>query len=298
MRLLSQVIFSLLVLVAVSAFAQAQTPLTQLATLGVDLWPDYDRPSMLVLLTGELPPDAPLPATVTIPLPETADINAVARFGETGGLFADVAYTVENGRLTLTTPSPRFRVEYYVPYELNGNTRSYQFNWTGDLAIDALTTVVQQPAAAESMTIAPEPRGSERRADGLLYFILPDRSLLPGQPHTVEVSYEMPSPRLSAATTTGSDVVTTEVTTTPGGVTLWWLLGLLAIVAAAAGAYFLGRRGRSATAREPKPKPIRRESAKPEPHKGLPAAKFCHNCGRAAEPGDSFCRGCGTKLKI
>ena len=72
-------ILLLLLLLLVALPVAAQTEVTQLDTLTVELWPDYDRPAMLVILTGTLPESAALPATVTIPLPPEAEINAVAR---------------------------------------------------------------------------------------------------------------------------------------------------------------------------------------------------------------------------
>src|SRR5690606_4323832 len=60
---------ALLLSAAILPSAAAQTPSAALASLAVELWPDYDRPAVLVLLTGALPASAPLPATVTIPVP-------------------------------------------------------------------------------------------------------------------------------------------------------------------------------------------------------------------------------------
>ncbi|MBP8950216.1 MAG: hypothetical protein KBG73_15340, partial [Candidatus Promineofilum sp.] len=75
----------------------AQTEVTQLDSLTVELWPDYDRPAMLVILTGTLPASATLPAAVTIPLPAGAEINAVARFNEVDVLVTDVEWTQGDG---------------------------------------------------------------------------------------------------------------------------------------------------------------------------------------------------------
>ncbi len=79
---LKPLLFSLLLLVSFVAAGAvaAQEPPTHLLSLAVELWPDYDRPAMLVLLTAELPPDVTLPATLTIPVPAEADIHAVASF--------------------------------------------------------------------------------------------------------------------------------------------------------------------------------------------------------------------------
>ena len=75
----------------------AQQPATVLEFLEVELWPDFDQPALLVLLSGALPADAPLPATITIPLPEAATINAVARIDAQGALPGRQAVTQQCG---------------------------------------------------------------------------------------------------------------------------------------------------------------------------------------------------------
>lgn len=56
-----------------------QTAIT-LQSLEVELWPDYDREAVLVLLTGTLSSSQSLPVTLTIPLPEGADFNVAAHY--------------------------------------------------------------------------------------------------------------------------------------------------------------------------------------------------------------------------
>ena len=94
----------------------------------IELWPDFDRASVLVLLTGALPSDAPLPATVTLPIPEDAEINAVARMDNLGGLFTDIDFDdTQPGQITLNLTEPVFRIEYYIPYRSDGEQRDYSF---------------------------------------------------------------------------------------------------------------------------------------------------------------------------
>ncbi|MBW1994611.1 MAG: hypothetical protein JRI77_09195, partial [Deltaproteobacteria bacterium] len=69
-----------------------QTDVSNVSTIDsllVELWPDYDKASVLVLLTGALPPDTRLPASVTLPLPKTAQLNAIARIDAGDGMMKD-----------------------------------------------------------------------------------------------------------------------------------------------------------------------------------------------------------------
>lgn len=301
--------------------ARAQTPADRLAELGVELWPDYDRPAVLVLLTGTLPAEATLPATVTIPLPAEADVNAVASFNDSGALMSDVDYTAESGQITLNTPAARFRVEYYTPYEADGNAYSYTFNWLADLAVDAMTVVIQQPVAAVDFRVTPaaESTGAER-GDGLTYHTLPTRAVGAGEPFAVEIAYTVAAPLLSAPAVPTVAPSTAAATTTGGsnttggdGFNPLWLLVAAGALALIGGAWYLGQRQGRATGRTRKPQPARPAkpattrppappspkppSAKPPSAKPPAVARYCHNCGRPAQPGDTFCRHCGTQLK-
>ncbi len=161
--------------------ALAQAP--ALETMSIDLWPDYDQPSVLVLLTGRLTAATPLPATVTLPLPSEATLNAVARLTPQGTLMADIAYELSatGDSLTLTTPDNGFRIEYYVPYGGEGLERAYQFNWQAPVAVTNLLVTVQQPAVATNLLTTPVPASVTTASNGLRMHNLRAQPLGPGE---------------------------------------------------------------------------------------------------------------------
>ncbi|UCH21286.1 MAG: hypothetical protein JSU83_22770 [Deltaproteobacteria bacterium] len=90
--------------------AQSQDKLTAIDSLVIDLWPDYDRNATLVLLTGALPAGTMLPATVTLPFPEKAQLHAVARIDSSDGVMKDdILFSLSPDKLTFTTPDLSFR---------------------------------------------------------------------------------------------------------------------------------------------------------------------------------------------
>ncbi len=301
------IVFALLLGAIVVPAATAQTSSASLTSLAVELWPDYDRPAVLVLLTGALPASASLPATITIPIPPDADVNAVARFNEAGALLSDVEYTVQDGLMTLTTPGDRFRVEYYMPYKVDGSAYDFTFDWTADLDIDQMTVVIQQPLAATDMTITPAPTGTADRGDGLTYHTLAARPVGAGEPVTVGVTYTVEAPLLSAPPQTLPAGTQTSVPAAPtdagtgDGFNLWWLAAIAGALVLIGAAWYLGqRKGRSASrTRKPQPaRPAKPRSAEKSPPAGKTnASKFCHSCGQPARVEDVFCRNCGTQLK-
>ena len=295
------VVFLIAGMMAAAAMAAAQSEPAELDSLAVELWPDYDRPSMLVLLTGTLPEGTPLPATLTIPVPSGAEIHAVASFNEAGALLSNVEYTVSGGQMTLTTPSLRFRVEYYDPYEADGDQYSYTFDWQAGLSVAEAIVVVQQPRAAVDFTVTPAAASTAaNRGDGLTYHTLPTRAVGANEPFTVAIAYTADAPVLSAPSQTlpgeTAAPVATPESTTANGLDPLWLLAIAGALVLIGGAWYLGRRQGRAASRTRKPQPARPAKSRPAKESGG-AAKYCHNCGKPAQSGDVFCRHCGAELK-
>ena len=158
-------LFLLIIILPAAGYAQGQV--TAIDTLVVDLWPDYDRTSVLVLLTGKLSADTKLPATVIFPVPETAQLNAVARIDSSDGIMKDdILSGPAPGGFRFTTPDLRFRIEYYLPYAVNNNRRTFNFTWLADLSVNSFQVKVQQPISASSLATEPAAVNVSKGQDG------------------------------------------------------------------------------------------------------------------------------------
>ncbi|MDX1616505.1 MAG: hypothetical protein R3300_19500, partial [Candidatus Promineifilaceae bacterium] len=147
-----------------SSYAQEEA--TALEQVAVDIWPDFDRPATLVLLTMTRPANAG-EQTLRLPLPPGADVNAVARISPSGDLVTDQITADEStpGVLAVTTASPQIRVEYYVPYQADDQQRQIAFEWAADLTVEELVVSVQQPAAAADFELRCIPVAAAMPAD-------------------------------------------------------------------------------------------------------------------------------------
>lgn len=253
---------------------------TAVDTLSVEIWPDFDEASILVLLTGELSHDTPLPATLTVPLPAAARLNAVARIASDGFMSDDILYTQSADAVTLTTPDASFRVEYYHPYEINDEQRDFAFVWTADFPINQMNISIQQPLSADTLITSPASTATTTsQLDGLTYHILPTQAVPAGQTYMASVNYHMASPLLTANRLQNQGGKTTAV---PPNWALYLAAAGTALVSIAMfwQAYNNRRKGHQ---------PVR-------PKKGSKTS-FCHNCGQHSHKGDQFCRQCGTALK-
>jgi hypothetical protein len=285
------VLAPLLVLLPLTA-ARAQGPVAGLENLAIFLWPDYDRPAVLVLLTGTLAPDVPLPAIVRVPLPADAQLNAVARIDDRERMIDDIPYSTEAGELTLTTPDPRFQVEYYIPYRIEDGQHVFRFAWLSDLSVERSEIAVQQPAFAGSLSSEPAAERVVEGRDGLTYHQLPARALPAGQPFSLEVRYPMASTRLSVERRGGgvgdpTAAAPAEPARAPGSAFGWPLIAAVIGVGlvSALVTWRLARRG----AEPGDPGPQQREEAS--------ARHYCHACGRPVAAEDRFCSDCGADLE-
>lgn len=293
---------------------QAQESSPDLELLAIELWPDYDDARVLVLFTGTLNAAAALPATLTLPLPPGADVHAVARISADNVMVDDIAFEVNEESVTLTTPDSRFRVEYYLPYEADGEERTFEATWTFPFGITSAVLDVQQPAAATDFTVSPAAPNIVTGADGLTYHRSPGRTVVAGQPLQVAINYSLPGGQLTQSllqqntpATESEPVVTTEPAASPtSSSNLPLILAGIGGLIISGTLIWQGLRERSQQ-QEKKKQGIRRTTRPAHgagPKRTAPSvpangetAQFCHECGREAHAEDRFCRHCGTPLK-
>jgi hypothetical protein len=295
--------FFLLIPFMIPASARAQAD-PGFSSMEIDLWPEYDRPDMLVIYKGVLSPEVTLPAKLTFRIPVEAGEPTAVAAGTDSASVADVIHTsTVNGdwlEVSFIAAMPAIQLEYYDPsLVIEGNQRIYQYTWPGDYAVDALTLQVQHPVGTTDMTITPSPGRVEQGGDGFTYNIIDLGSLVPASTFSLDINYQKEGNDLSFQTLEiqPSAPITPQSTS---GLTLnkvWpWLLGLLGILLIAGGGFWYWRSGRETTT--PKPERRRRAAASRPPENTAPDGVYCHQCGKRASPGDRFCRACGTRLRI
>jgi hypothetical protein len=272
----------------------AQNPVSIIDALDIEIWPDYDKPSVLVLLTGTLPGDTRLPAAVTLPLPEAAQLNAVARIDSKDGNMKDDIFSSNDppGTLTFTTPDLRFRVEYYLPYTVNENRRSFDYTWLAVVSVNSFQLSVQRPTSASTLNTEPAAANVVRNMDGFDYHTFPRQALPAGQSFSLHVDYTMTTALLSAtslpASNTGIQPPALPVAPRTGTGINWALVAIITggLLILAALVWQIASRRPASSIR----KPIDPGSAKKA------RARFCRNCGEPIDKGDRFCSGCGSEL--
>lgn len=279
--------------------AQSVTENPALASLEIDLWPEFDRPATaLVILRAEIAADVPLPATVRVRIPAAAGAPAaVAEAPAADAQLLNVAYQITDAQIDFTTiafavTGRFFHLEFYEPLDTSATARSYRYMWPGDFAAAKLTVQVQEPAGASGVSVSPDIGVPVAQADGMLYRQADLGPAEAGKPVAVELKYEKTDPRTSAeilGLAQASAAPTQEGARGSGLRTV--LLGIVvaagaALVVVVVGGVFWGRQ-RSRVAGP---------QSRAERRRARLAQLRCPGCSTLIGAGARFCASCGRQV--
>lgn len=290
--------------VALPLPVRAQTALS-LASLSVELWPEFDRPTVLVMYQMSLAPGVSLPAPVEVRIPVNAGApNAVAVCQAAGNCFNTQYEQRSEGPwsvLTIQATLPDVRVEYYDPgLSKDGPTRRYTYTWPGGYAVEAMKVSVQQPTGAQEMHLKPAMFSLSTGENGLNYYDLDAGALAAGQTFSIALDYQKNDDKLTynnLPVAPSNPLNSAESGRSSPTSLLPFGLGLLGMVLIFGGGLWYWRSGHQPAA--PRRERHRRRAAAPaEAAGGQENVIYCHQCGRRAAPGDRFCRDCGATLRI
>jgi hypothetical protein len=289
--LLLPLLFSLLI-IPFPVGAQGQITLDNVT---VQLWPEFDQPSMLVIYDFSLPQATSLPMDITLHVPSDANIIAVA-YADAGGLLnAQYQAAPADGdwqALTITIDQKTtYHIEYYASLTTKDTQRNYAYLWFGDYAVKTFDVSVKVPVDTTDITTDPTmkdttPTGSDQK---ILTWSTSD--LKAGDQVPIEVTYTKTSDRLSVSDQPLETGIVDE--STQGRVSLSnylpYILGGLGVLLILVGGLYFWQSSKG------RPEPRRRHRSQEEDTSG--EAIYCHQCGKRAQANDRFCRTCGTRLR-
>jgi hypothetical protein len=309
---------------APASTAAGQTPV--IATAELQLWPEYDDPGVLVILSGQFAEGTTFPLQATFPVPPGAR-NIQATYQDASESLINRPFDVKDGKLTYEVPSRAFHIEYYVDRAPSGEQRDIAYDFVAPYATDALRVTVQQPARASGFTLSPASESSETRADGLTYYLFNRRNLAAREKLPIDIKYTkadsgLSAPQLAVAATSGASQPAAAAApaaaagaTSSSSLLPYLLIGLGLVLLVGVAAYYLLSRRSAAAASVPagaaarggtspaatgKTRPATARSvppparAAPESEPAADAVSFCTNCGHPLKPEDRFCSQCGA----
>lgn len=266
----------------------------RLASLNIEIWPEYDRPAALVILRAALADGVKLPATVTLRVPAASGGPGAVAYSTTAdgnllNLKHESAKTGEYIAVKFVTPERFFHVEFYEPIATTDPARSFRYVWPGDMAVDRVSVVVQEPVSATGISVEPRLESLSTGQDGLRYRTADLGALEAGKSLPIAVRYTKADARPSAETLKPKAAEPPVAAIAPpvsksapaaagGGLPDWALpmAGLAMLGLLGAGFIFWWWRRESRIAR--------------------PATRFCAKCGAPQPPDSRFCGSCGAKV--
>ncbi len=269
----------------------------RLASLNIEIWPEYDRPAALVILRGALAEGVKLPAAVTLRLPAASGGPAAVAYSATAdgnllNLKHERATAGEFVTVKFETPERFFHVEFYEPIATDVPARTFRYVWPGDSAVERVTVIVQEPASATEISVEPKLDGSSKGQDGLQYRVAELGALEAGKSLPITLRYtkagtrptaenlkpkasELPAPATAAPS---ANLPAPVAVAASGGLPDWALplaaFAIFGLLGAVLVLWLWRRESRSATA----------------------TGANCAKCGAAQAPGNRFCAKCGAKM--
>lgn len=276
--------------------AQAVT----IENIQISLWPEYDRPEVLVIYYFTLADSVTLPAALTIRIPASSGgpfTLAYAGLDENGQTqLYNLQYETRRQddwlEVTFSAPAASIQLEYYDPgMLLDGDDRDFTYTWPADYAVRSMSMRVLRPDNATSMSLDPDLGAAGLYQDGRTYYQSLIGSVDAGEQFNLRMRYSRPDDAISA----GYDAIfAAEEDASLRRFSLEnavpWVIGALGLLLITVAVLWylvpnhLGpfrQKARSAGSRDITQR----------------MRIYCHNCGSSAQPEDVFCRSCGTKLR-
>jgi hypothetical protein len=282
------------------SFAFAQENKVAIQSIDVSLWPEYDRPEMLVIDHIKLSEDTAFPVQLDLRVPADSDVNAVA-VGKSSDQVTDqgVKYTTaKDGEwlvISITATGPAIQLEYYDPnLKKDGDQRSYTYRWLSDYDVAGFVVILQVPFGATEFksSLSLQDDGIHPN-DNMQYYSSNVGPVPAGKELTFDVSYQKATDTLSVSHLEIQPVDVNE--NTSGRVSLGnylpYIIGGFGVILIVGGLVYYWQSGRSGSK-----KSRRRPRVRADPEEAQ-SDVYCAQCGTRARGGDRFCRTCGSRIR-
>jgi hypothetical protein len=281
--------------------AQAQETPT-VSSLEISLWPEFDRPDMLVIYRGLFAADTPLPVAVEFRIPASAGQPTAVAYVDEGGQRLNQQYTprVEGDWLVVSfeLSTLGFQIEYYAALAVDAaGQREFAYTYTADHPTSALNLNVQVPPGAQAFALDPAADRVTQEADGLTYHLVSAGSLAQDETRSWTITYEKTGSGLTVESLAPAEVPAEAPPppeeTADGSNVVIFIIAFVALIAVGGAAFWLGRQT------HPDPEPLHQPSRRSKQRGSKPFEEetFCHQCGARLRYDSEFCHKCGTTVR-
>lgn len=281
-----------------------------LATLDISIWPEYDRPEVLVIYRGQLDSGVSLPVSLEIAVPARVGEPTAVAYVDENGERLNQQYTtrVEGDSLIVSFQliSQAFQLEYYdtLPIDSDGR-RAYTYTFAADYATTEVNLEFQVPPTAQGFEIAPPADTQVSAGNGLTYHLVEAGTLAAGDTLEWTMSYLKDNDELTEAglVQAAPSAPTPAPAGGTGDSTVWiFLISFVALIGVGVTGYWLGHRtqvgaGGAQPARQPRKRRGSGQGAQSPRPPLRGRARFCHQCGADLRSDSAFCHSCGAPVR-
>lgn len=274
----------------------------RLTQLRISVWPEHDKPSVLVMIDGTLADKTNLPREVSVLIPANASLLVTTWMNPDGNFEREQpsqSKDLDDGyvRVSFTTAQPNYHVEYYHDLLKGAPDKTLDFVFKSPAPADQVTLEFQQPLKASNFSVTPAPQSSRSDSDGFKYFSSQYSNITAGQTITAQVKYTKTDPDPSVLPTPALSSVTLPAPTSASSTTFVLVALVVVGLAAVLGFFAWQQRAREKPpTTKMTPRQYRRNRRRAGPAASS-ASVFCTQCGRALGLEDDFCPKCGTKRR-
>ncbi len=279
--------------------------------LEIQLWPEYEYPSVWVSYTLQLEDDSNYPAMVSLRIPTAAGIPNYVAVGPSRDTLFEVPFQRkvdgEWSFITFFSTEPIIRLEYDDPnLVIDGTYREYQHIWYKDYEVENIYLQVQQPYGVRTLNVISPFKEEVWFNDEILrYYSAQLNKNEIEDKVTINLAYQKESNEVTVERLqVKSRIPISE--NTPGRINWWssfpWVIvSLISLFLIGVG--LLGMGNLNILKRE-KPTQIMDINQKTEETEKLQklqsndnkAELYCPQCGNRVRSKDRYCRVCGAHL--
>lgn len=283
---------SLIILLILATFvfpmaASAVSNPTELETLTVSVWPEYDKTSnTLLMYRGQLPKSVKLPAKVTFLLPKTGQLSSTSSVDDKNEFqytkewnSKKVSQKGDFNELTYNVNFHTFQFEVYDQVDTNKAQREYKFPLKLGMDVKNLAVEMQQPLRSSKFSLEPENKEISTDQQGFKFAQYDIGKIKAGETKEFVAKYSKSDTDPSL-----KDGAPQPVDTSGGSTNIWMVLITVGILLGiiGGGAFWFSRSS----------------SVLPAPKKkGNKNQNYCNECGTRIEKDSQFCPSCGKKVK-
>ena len=192
-----------------------------------------------------------------------------------------------------------YHIEYYQPLVREGRVRSFDFKWIGDYGVSELRLSLSLPQDSLDINTTPAiSRMEVQSTRGVLVGTASKSDLKMGSSYQFKLQYARDSDTLAdpnqASQVNPSEPLNTETEGRVSVDNLPWIIGGIGIGLIGLALFIYWRSNQVNPSASKRPRTRRQGSHQPE---DTSQSLYCHECGTRSNPGDRFCRTCGSRLR-